>query len=113
MKGVDRLRAKLLAVAPACRQAAEEAVRQGAEDAARAAAALAPVDTGRLRGSIAARASGLSAEVSADCDYAAAVELGGQHRPARPFLLPAAQASAADFFETARDRANAGIHGIG
>ena len=40
-----------------------------------AAAANAPVETGRLRGSIRASVSGLAAEVSAGCEYAAAVEL--------------------------------------
>lgn len=101
MTGADRLRAKLLAVVPACEDAAAEAVKQSAQAARDVAASLAPVDTGRLRGSIEASAEGLSAEVTAGCDYAAAVELGGR-APARPFLLPAAQAAALTFPALAR-----------
>ena len=88
MSAADRLREKLLRLGPACGEAAESAVKAAAE-----AAALAPVATGRLRGSVAAKIDGLSASVSAGCDYAAPVELGSRGRPARPFLLPAAQTS--------------------
>ena len=93
MSAADRLREKLLRLGPACGEAAESAVKAAAEKAAAEAAALAPVATGRLRGSVVAEIDGLSASVSAGCDYAAPVELGSRGRPARPFLLPAAQAS--------------------
>ena len=71
--------------------AAAEAVRQSAEAALSAAQSRAPVRTGRLRDSLSARAEG-TASVSTSCGYAAAVELGTSRQPARPFLLPAAQA---------------------
>ena len=103
MTDVSRLSARLARIGPDCRSATEEAVRLAAESARDAAAGMAPVDTGRLRSSIEASASGLSAEVSAGCEYAAAVELGSRKRPPRPFLLPAAQAS--DFFRQAADLA--------
>ena len=112
MTGVDRLRAKLLAVAPACESAGEEAARQAADGARDLAAGLAPVETGRLRGSLTVTSAGTSAEVCADCEYAAAVELGGRGRPARPFMLPAAQASAAGFFDQARRLAARAVGGL-
>ena len=109
MIGLDRLKAKLAGVAAGCRDAGETAVRLAAGDAREAAAGMAPVDTGRLRASIGATVSGASAEVTANCEYAAAVELGGRGRPSRPFMLPAAQASAAGFFDQARRLAGARI----
>ena len=79
----------------ALRRSLEEAARRGvaglAEAAAEEAARRAPVDTGRLRASIRARADGLSAAVTADCPYAAAVELGTSRRPPQPYLVPAAE----------------------
>ena len=107
MTDAGRLAARLARIGPDCRAAAEEAVRRAAESARDAAAGMAPVDTGRLRASIEASAAGLSGEVSAGCEYAAAVELGSRKRPARPFLLPAAQAS--DFFRQAAELASKAI----
>ncbi|MBR1585725.1 MAG: hypothetical protein IJ662_09315, partial [Clostridia bacterium] len=55
--------------------------------------AAAPVRTGALRQSIAARAADQGAVAAAAAPYAAIVEMGGFHRPAQPYLLPAFQAS--------------------
>lgn len=51
----------------------------------------APVDTGRLRSSIAADIApgGLSASVDANVSYAVHVEVGTRFQRARPFLFPA------------------------
>lgn len=103
MNGAARLRAKIARMGTGCRAAAEQAVQQAAEAARDAAAANAPVETGRLRGSIRASVSGLTAEVSAGCEYAAAVELGSRKHPAQPYLLPAAQES--NFAELAAELA--------
>lgn len=54
---------------------------------------LCPVDTGRLRGSIAyeiGAVNGLpSARIGSNVEYAVYVELGTRHMSARPFLRPA------------------------
>lgn len=100
--GWPRLRAQLAALAPACHQAGCAAVAEAAVEAGAMAAALAPVETGRLRASIGTTAAGASATVYANCEYAAAVELGSRGRPARPFLLPAAQAQKSAFPQKAR-----------
>ena len=68
--------------------AAQTACRDAARDAAALARQLAPVRTGRLRASVAAREN----TVLADCPYAAYVEQGTRFAPAQPFLLPAALA---------------------
>lgn len=54
-----------------------------------------PVDTGRLRSSIAWRLEadtrGISAVIGTNVEYAPYVELGTSQQPARPFLRPALQ----------------------
>jgi len=61
----------------------------------RIAKRLCPVDTGRLRASIAWRAEsdaeGLSVVVGTNVEYAPWVELGTSTQPARPYLRPALQ----------------------
>ena len=97
MKSMDRLIARLRAIPGYCTEAGAEAALESAEEARDMAASLAPVDTGRLRGSIAVSAMENGAAVSADCDYAACVELGTRRAAARPYLYPAAQAQAGAF----------------
>ena len=87
-----RVAARVRGMGAKLESAAAEAVRQSAEAALSAARSCAPVRTGRLRDSLSVRAEGTAAVVFASCDYAAAVELGTSRQPARPFLLPAAQA---------------------
>lgn len=59
----------------------------------REAKALCPVDTGRLRASIATRlerdGDSYAAVVGTNVDYAPFVELGTVHQHAQPFLVPA------------------------
>lgn len=63
----------------------------------RGAKRLAPVDTGRLRSSIAEElrhdGSGLVEIVGTDVEYAPFVELGTSRARAQPFLRPAAEAA--------------------
>ena len=59
------------------------------EAVADAARELCPVDTGRLRDSIAVSADNNGAEISADTDYAAYVEFGTWKSAAQPFFVPA------------------------
>lgn len=88
MDGLDRL-AKRMA------QAALETAQEAAEEILCEAQAACPVDSGTLRASLTSRVSGsggiYQAEISAGAPYAASVELGTFHQPARPFLLPAFQ----------------------
>lgn len=62
-----------------------------------AAKALAPVDTGRLRGSITYAlgrdGAGLFADVGTAVEYAPFLELGTRYMAARPFLVPALRAA--------------------
>lgn len=65
---------------------AAERVYAAAQVHCAAAKERAPVDTGRLRGSIRAEAEGLNARVLTDCEYAAAVEFGTSERAPQPFM---------------------------
>lgn len=66
-------------------------VQETTEDVASEARRLAPVDTGKLRGSIETRTGGLDGEVVTDAPYAGYVEFGTSRAPAKPFLTPAAE----------------------
>lgn len=63
-----------------------QAVRKSAFDIEARAKSLAPVDTGNLKGSITTdiASDGLSAEVTANADYAAPVEYGTRPHVIRP-----------------------------
>ena len=68
---------------------AAQVVAALAAEALDSARAQAPVQTGRLKNSISMRRSGTTALITADCPYAAAVELGSASRPPQPFMMPA------------------------
>ena len=74
-------------------QAVRDAIARGLEsigDAAEGyARALVPVDTGRLRDSIAHEVEDGTVYLSADTEYAPFVELGTRRAAAKPFLIPA------------------------
>ena len=63
------------------------AIAAGAEAVADNARSICPVDTGALRDSIAVSQDGMSAEVSANTDYAAYVEFGTSKMVAQPYLV--------------------------
>lgn len=93
MKGMAGLCGRLEALAGELESVGVERARVCALRACDLARELAPVETGRLRGSIGARVAEFGAVLFAECEYAAAVELGSGRGPARPFLLPAARKS--------------------
>ena len=93
MTGPASLLARLGQYPEKARQALRQAAGAAADQAAQLAAAQAPVDSGRLRDSIAAAGDGDGTAVYAGCDYAAYVELGARAMPPRPFLAPGAQAA--------------------
>ena len=111
MTGLDRLTAKLRAMPERCRAAGERAALECAEAVRAEAAGLAPVETGRLRNSLSASAQPGGAAVTAECEYASAVELGTRSMAARPFLYPAAQAQVGVFAALAADYARAAMGG--
>ena len=86
MHGSEELAQRLAA-------AVQTVVPEALEEIRAEAAALCPVSSGRLRGSLRVRMgespSGAAGQVAADVPYAAAVELGNLHQPAQPYLLPA------------------------
>lgn len=65
------------------------AVSAAAQRVAENARGLCPVDTGRLKNSIAVSVGENGAQVSAGTDYAAYVEFGTSRAAAQPFLVPA------------------------
>lgn len=82
----------------AARAKAAQAVRKAADDVARQAQDLAPVDTGELRGSIAAESTGaLSAEVSVGAFHGHFLEYGTSKMAPHAFLGPAADRVEPDF----------------
>ena len=101
MTGAARLR-RLCRELPG---AAEAAAMAAAEQARALAMAAAPVDTGRLRGSIVVKKMENGAAVSAECPYAAAVEFGSVRAGAQPFMMPALEGARETFLESASKRA--------
>jgi HK97 gp10 family phage protein len=90
-------------IAAAIRPAAARAVAKAAFDIEGRAKTLAPVDTGALRGSIAAqKVSDLAWRVSVGQEYGIYQEFGTRFMPAQPFLLPAAQAVGPSFLAAMR-----------
>lgn len=65
------------------------ALAKVAHDVELGAKRMAPVDTGHLRGSIAAGGGGMTWRVTAAAHYAAYVELGTRRMSAQPYLVPA------------------------
>ena len=76
------------------------APKRVADRIAQTAKGLAPVDTGALRDSIVSVSieSGKKADVMATAEYAPYVEMGTYKMAAQPFLYPATQQHAEEFF---------------
>lgn len=89
--GQDRLLRKLAQIEPALRAAMQREVKIAAVNIERGAKQRAPVDTGRLRNSIAheIHEGGLNAEIGSNVDYAPFVEFGTRRMRAQPYLFPA------------------------
>jgi HK97 gp10 family phage protein len=89
IQGLDQLLRQLTALVPAVATAAETQTRTTADAIAATARELAPVKSGRLRGSIQVSKTGPGYQIGTDLTYAPGVELGLRGRPATPFLYPA------------------------
>ena len=73
-------------------EAATETVLDGtANNVQGDAKAICPVDTGRLRSSIAIKKSKLRREIGTDVPYALPVEMGTYKQKAQPYLFPASE----------------------
>ncbi|MBE5778512.1 MAG: hypothetical protein E7331_04180 [Clostridiales bacterium] len=77
------------AIRTAILTAAEGGVSEAVAEVQALSQSLCPVESGTLRGSIAAESGGLSGSVSAGSSHGAYVELGTAKMAARPFLYPA------------------------
>lgn len=76
--------------APKVKRLAGVVVRKTAQDIAADAKAIAPVDTGNLKGSIGISAvNDLTQEVGPTAEYGIYLELGTSRMPAQPFMGPA------------------------
>ena len=101
--------ARLMRMRRALPGAAEAAAMEAAERARALAVAAAPVDTGRLRGSIVVKKMVNGAAAAAECPYAAAVELGSARAGAQPFMSPALEGAREAFLTGASARARAAL----
>jgi HK97 gp10 family phage protein len=94
IEGLDELRKQLVDAEKAIRAGLRDAVQESIDAIRNDARRDVPVDTGKLRDSIEAAPgpSGLSGIVGTfGVHYAPFVEHGTSKRPARPFMLPAAE----------------------
>lgn len=70
---------------------AAAATAKAAHDIEAGAKSMAPVDTGLLRSSIAAKGSGLAWVVESPVDYSVFQEFGTSRMAAQPYMIPAAE----------------------
>ena len=91
VKGKDRLITKFENMSREMTKQVKQSVKKHTYDMERNAKQKAPVDTGRLKGSIGSSFfnSGLSGEVSTNVKYAIYQEYGTRYMPAQPFFYPA------------------------
>lgn len=102
LKNVERARTRLRRIGDALVREAAQAAVSAAEAARAEAASLVPVETGRLRGSLAVRETENGAVVTTECPYASEVELGTSRRAATPFLMPGMGCGREEFLRAAR-----------
>lgn len=95
---MKRLIARLNALPDELMRRAEASAVSAADHAAGIARDLAPVDTGELRASISSASRAGGAVTFAAAPHAPMVEFGTSKMPPRSFMLPAAHAVAAEFF---------------
>ena len=101
--------ARLMRMRRALPGEAEAAAMDAAERARALAVAAAPVDTGRLRGSIVVKRMENGAAAAAECPYAAAVEFGSARAGAQPFMSPALEGARKALLTGASARARAAL----
>lgn len=91
VSGMSRARRALLQLSQEGERTLRREVARSALAIQGTAKTLAPVDTGRLRNSIAVEFmdGGLSARIGTNVEYAPFVEFGTRRMGARPFLFPA------------------------
>lgn len=94
IEGGKELAAKFQSISRRVNNEVEQALIIGALRVERAAKQNAPVDTGRLRGSITHRLidtgkNQVAAEVGTNVEYAVMVEFGTSKQAAKPYLFPA------------------------
>ena len=98
VRGADKVTANMQKAAVAIEAAVGDAVREAAMLVEREAKINVPVDTGRLRGSIASEEKKpLLFEVGTNVEYAAAVEFGTSKTAAQPYLEPAVESVRAQY----------------
>lgn len=94
INGFEDLKSKLQTVKRNVRRQAQDRIVEAAFDVQRGAKRDVPVDTGRLRSSIQVyvRADKMGATITAETNYAAAIEFGVMSlnvtRQPRPYLMP-------------------------
>lgn len=88
LKGLNKYLKKISDKTP---EVTESIVKQAAYKVESNAKRNCPVDTGRLRGSIATKLEGLEAEVGTNVEYATFIEYGTVKQAAQPFMTPARQ----------------------
>ncbi len=119
VRGLQSLRSKLKRLGEAEADALNREIKRAVVNIEATAKGRAPVDTGRLRNSLAheirrkAKAGsadeGASAAVGTNVSYAPYVEFGTRHQRARPYLFPALEDERPKFIERLRraiDNAN-------
>jgi HK97 gp10 family phage protein len=101
IEGMPALRKALLQVSQEGRKTVQREVLRATLAVQRRAKQLCPVDTGRLRNSIAVELEegGMNGAVGTNVKYAPFVEFGTSRTPAQPYLLPAFEEERAVFIE--------------
>lgn len=105
--GLSELRAKLRRIEQEVGRVARREVKRTALNVQRRARETVPVDTGRLRNSIAVEEleGGLDAAIGTNVEYAPYVEFGTNRTRPKPYLLPAMESERGPF----RDRLNKAV----
>jgi HK97 gp10 family phage protein len=101
IEGMPALRKALLQVTQEGRKTVQREVLRATLAVQRRAKERCPVDTGRLRNSIAVELEdgGMNGAVGTNVEYAPFVEFGTSRMPAQPYLLPAFEEERAVFIE--------------
>lgn len=104
IEGMPKLRAALLRVTGEAERTTQREVKRSALNVQNGARLRVPVDTGRLRNSIAHEIdeSGLNATIGTNTEYAPFVEFGTRRMRERPYLFPALEEERAAFLARLR-----------